>query len=221
MIDQDDYTYPVSALLDHGPLQARKVDEWFDYVGHYGLSERDVPQLIQLAGATAEDPGRPNQRDAPIHACRALGQLGDTAADIYLVNLLDDHENLMLVETVLVVLSLFGPTSIRILQRYTLWPQPSQESLVLVALGWFMLAQQYPQHRHECSQCLSEQLSEYEEHTPRLNGVLIYYLIQLQATEAATVIEQAFHSGQVDEAINGPWPAVQMALGLAKPHRSA
>ena len=52
MINRADYTHPVSKLLDHGPItgDADETDQWFDYVGHYGFSEDDVPALISLAG---------------------------------------------------------------------------------------------------------------------------------------------------------------------------
>lgn len=215
MVDQDDYAYPVSALLSHGPLKAADTDEWFDYVGHYGFNNDDLPQLISLASETDLDPSNPSECCAPVHACRALGQLGDAAADIYLVKLLDDHKNLMLVETVLTVLCMLGPGSIRVLKQYSEWPEPSQESLVLVALGWFLIAQHYPQYRDECVQCLIEMLSEYLEQTPGLNGFIIHNLVQLQAKEASAVIEQAFQAGCVDEDINGAWNAVQVQLGLA------
>ncbi len=58
--------YRSRALLDHGLLQAGESNEWFNYVGHYGLNDNDVPQLFQLASAIAGEPGCPNERDAPI-----------------------------------------------------------------------------------------------------------------------------------------------------------
>lgn len=96
MIDRADYPHPVSELLDHGPVtvSAAETDKWFDYVGHYGLGEMDMPLLIDLIYEDGTvNPKYPYERYAPTHACRALGQLGDMAAGSDLVQLLDDDEN--------------------------------------------------------------------------------------------------------------------------------
>jgi hypothetical protein len=216
MLDQDDYPYPVSELLNHGPVEDGDPDEWFDYVGHYGFSEDDVPILLSLASDTNLDFENPNQQYAPIHACRALGQLGDAGADLYLVKLLDDCENDWLTESALVALTMLGPPSLTALKRYFEWPETSYWSQLNAAKGFLLFAQRYPQCRDECIQCLTQALSNYSQQTPEMNSFLIYNLVQLKAVEASKTIEQAFHSGQVNEDINGPWPAVQVALGLAQ-----
>lgn len=50
MPKQNSYTRPVSQLLTHGPVtaEAKATGEWFDYVGHYGLTEEHVPALIRM-----------------------------------------------------------------------------------------------------------------------------------------------------------------------------
>ena len=46
--------------------------------------------------------------------------------------------------------------------------------------------------------------------------MLIHYLVQLKATEACDEIQAALTSGQACDEMTGPWPAVQVKLGLAK-----
>ena len=215
MVDQDNYSYPVSELLNHGPIETGATGEWFDYVGHYGLGEIDVPELITLASGADVDWQNPQQCDAPVHACRALGQLGDTAADIYLVKLLDNDEDDLLVETVLVTLSMLGPRSLKVLRQYFEWPETDHWSQARAADGFVVFAQQHPEYRDECAGLLSQALSDYPQHTPDLNGSLVYNLVRLQATEFATQIEQVFLSGRVEEGLTGTWPEVQAELGLA------
>lgn len=217
MADQDDYPYPVSELLNHDSVEtgANGNGEWFDYVGHYGLSESDVPALISMTSQVDVDWQKPQQWGAPIHACRALGQLGDTAADIYLVKLLDNDEDDFLVETVLVALSMLGPGSLKVLRQYFDWPDTDHWSQARAADGFVVFAQRHPEYRDECARLLSQALSDYPHHTPDLNGSLICNLVQLQATEFAAQIEQVFLSGRVEEGLTGTWPEVKAELGLA------
>ena len=84
-----DYQSPVSLLLDYGIPRNISQTEWFDYVGAYGFTDEHIPALIRLA--TEEDLNWQDEGEcyAPIHACRALGQLRAEAAIQPLVSLLD------------------------------------------------------------------------------------------------------------------------------------
>ena len=46
------------------------------------------------------------------------------------------------------------------------------------------------------------------------NGLLIGMLVDLEATEKASLIEQVFEADKVDENVTGTWEDVQIELGL-------
>ena len=215
MVDTNYYTHPVRLLLKHGPIRAGATGQWFDYVGNYGLGEIDLPELISLAGGVEVDWHDPQQRDASVHACRALGQIGDAGADIYLVKLLDESEDAKLTKSVLIALSMFGPRSLAVLKRYYEWPDTSHWSQALVADGLVVFANRYPESRGECVEFLVQELTRRAQNSPELNGFLIRNLVELQAIEAVGEIERAFQSGLVEEGISNTWANVQIAFGLA------
>ena len=219
MTNQNSYTRPVSQLLTHGPVtaKAKATGEWFDYVGHYGLNEEHVPALIRVVQCQDLSKRVPIHAYAPIHACRALGQLGDAGADLYLVRLIDDQlARAELVENILVTLSMFGPSSLRCLERQFEYSAHEYETQIALAAGFCIFAQQQPDYREQCVACLMRALANYSQQHSMLNGVLIYNLIELQAVEAAEVIEQAFQASAVEEGVCGFWSDVQIQLGLAK-----
>ena len=211
------YSRPVTALINHGPIEEDDTHKpWFDYVGHYGLGEDHVSELIRLMTENYVGSKKyPHRHFAPIHACRALGQIGDSGADLFIVTHLDDVENAKLIESVLVALAMLGPSSLKVLEQYFEWPQPSLESQILVAMGFRVFAEQNPHCRDECVAFLTKTLSLCAEHNPLLNGFLVYNLIELKATESAEVIERAFQKNRVDVDVSGRWPDVKVQLGLA------
>ena len=219
MINRADYTHPISKLLDHGPIEgdADETDQWFDYVGHYGFSRDDVPVLIRLAGESDAAGRKPtNESYAPIYACRALGQLGDAGADLYLANLIDDNSSDQLIENAIVALSMLGQGSLSVLKRRFEWLDISEHSQIEVVNAFLTFALWHPHCRDECVAFLSQILSNCSQHSAMLNGFVVYNLIELGATEAAEVIERAFEAKQVNEDVSGRWTDVQIQLGLAR-----
>lgn len=70
-----DYFPPVSQLLTCGRPKATRYSRWPNYIKEYGLTDAEVPELIQLAVEDELDWQDDVECYAPIHACRALGQL--------------------------------------------------------------------------------------------------------------------------------------------------
>lgn len=218
MIDRDDYPNPVSQLLDHGPLEtaADDVDNWFDYVGHYGLGEIDVPPLLDLMAERVKANSKyPNERYAPIHACRALAQLGDEVANDYLVTIKDRSKDKQLVKNTTAALGLLGQRALARQQVFFHDATIADIDRISVAEKIFHLCDRYSQLRDECAAFLSETLSHYSSYSRDLNGFLAYCLVELKATEAFPIIEQAFEAGQLNDELVGSLAAVQVALGLA------
>src|SRR5207302_4241309 len=59
-----------------------------------------------------------------------------------------------------------------------------------------------------------EQLERFAENEPEVNGFLVLGLVELHATEAASLIERAFAARRVDLTIMGDWVDAQVELGL-------
>ncbi|HET7234471.1 MAG TPA: hypothetical protein VFJ16_30945 [Longimicrobium sp.] len=76
------------------------------------------------------------------------------------------------------------------------------------------VAFEYPERRDEVVAVLIKQLEDWAHQGPLLNALLVSYLAELQAVDAAPVIEAAFAAGAVDPTVNGDWEDVQIALAL-------
>jgi len=219
MINRKDYPYPVSKLISRGRIKtpALKPEAWVNYVAHYGFGEMEAPSLIGLALEERKfNKKQPNSFYAPIHAVRALGQLGDMAAEDYLVELLDRHEDDDLSENVIMALTMLSPRVPALLAHYFHRPSTLPESCSRAAEALYLFAKRRPDQRDPCVQMLTDALRGYQRQTALLNGFIIYYLIKLEATVAAEVIAQAFAAQQVEDDLTGSWASVQVALGLAK-----
>ena len=216
MLDQEHISQAISRLLCHGPVTAEAMEPWFDYVGHYGLTVSDIPDLVSLSQGAHSNQPLLSDDEVAIHACRALGQLGDAQATTALVQRLDANGDDRLIENALVALSLLGPKGLDALKRFLVEPENSVWSRIEAAAGCRIFAQRNPPFREECVSFLSDALAEGTPQAAMLNGFIVFNLIELKATEAAEVISQAFQADCVDEDVSGRWPDVQIQLGLAK-----
>lgn len=209
------YQGPLDRLIKLGAEPARR-RVWPDY-RHLGLAERHVPALIQIA----TDPdlhaeGRADRASwAPVHAWRALAQLGAATAVPQLLALLErEWESAWVYDEVPAVLGMIGPAA---LTGATLMlfdeerPEP-----VRMAAGRVLadVAHEYPERRDEAVAVLTKQLEDFAHQSATLNATLVAYLAELGAKEAAPVIEAAFAAGAVDLTINGDWEDAQIDLGL-------
>lgn len=209
------YSCLVSQLLSQGPATDLPPEEWFDYVGHYKLGENSVPMLLRLATGKGLDDTQPLHGHAPLHACRALGQLGHPAAARVLVTLLDDCND-ALGDSVLGALSLLGLPGLEALEEGFGSPHIDMWTQVRMAEGIAIVADRNPALRTRCIAFLTHELSNSAQQQAMVNGFLVYYLVELKATEASPVIEMAFQRNQVNEDVLGRWPDVQIQLGIAK-----
>lgn len=189
---------------------------WPDY-RHLGLTDRHVPALINLA----TDPelharGRVDRASwAPVHAWRALAQLGATPAVPLLLALLErEHESAWVYDEVPAVLGMIGPaalTGATLLLFDEERPEPVRIAGARVLAD---VAHEYPERRDEAVAILTKQLEDWAHQSPALNASLVAELAELGAREAAPVMEAAFAAGAVDLSVNGDWEDVRIDLGL-------
>ncbi|MEL7226383.1 MAG: HEAT repeat domain-containing protein [Cyanobacteria bacterium J06576_12] len=210
-----DYSSPVSALLTCGRPKTTGRNQWPDYLEAYGLTDEQIPELIQLASAEDLDWDDDVECYAPIHAYRALGQLKAESAIQPLINLLDNNDSDWFMEELPVVFGLIGAAAIPALNDYLNRSAPSVWSRVAASGGLEQIASRYLEHRDECVTLITNALSRHQQQPPELNGTLVSRLLDLQAVESIDVIEKAYKEGPMDEMVCGSWARVQIELGLA------
>lgn len=204
----------VDRLLGLGTLFTRR--DWRDYL-QMGFGPRHVPELILMAC----DPGLNNADEddphafAPLHAWRALGQLAAPEAAAPLVDLLvrlpeDDFANEELPE----VLGMIGAAALEPAAAALANTSHEERTRVSAANALEEVGKRHPELRDRCVALLMCQLEEWPAQSEWLNGVLIDYLVELHATDAAPLMQAAFEAGRADEMIRGDWEDVQIDLGL-------
>ena len=152
---------------------------------------------------------------APIHAWRTLAQLRAAEATVPLLNLLHQYEEDDWVqEEIPVVMGMIGQPAIAPLQEYLANHRRRLYPRIGAAQSLSEVAQRHTQHRSECVQALTDQLRKFEQNNRTFSAFLISYLVDLDADEAAEVMEAAFAADKVDFSIRGDWEDAQIELGL-------
>jgi hypothetical protein len=212
----EQYASPVSKLLTLG--DPREMEPWPSYRA-LGLGPEHVPELIRMM---LDEELYWSDRDsdqvwAPIHAWRALGQLRAEEAVEPLTRTLfwvDAYDDDWVVDEMPKVFGLIGPPAIPALVDYLDDDEHGLFARITAASGLREIAERHPEARDICVTALMETLECFNEFDPDLNGFLISFLVGLEATEAAPLIEQAFAAGQVELTIRGDWEDIQAELGL-------
>ncbi|HET9983150.1 MAG TPA: hypothetical protein VFQ38_06175 [Longimicrobiales bacterium] len=209
------YPAPVDRLLTLGEASARR-DEWLDYPRAVGLDLPDVPALIRMASdrMLLEADLESLESWAPIHAWRSLAQLEAVEAVEPLLALLDAPDNEWLLGEFPALAGMIGRVAIGPLTRFMHDPARYLWARSSAAEGLGDIATRYPVARDEVVGALVAQLERYPEEDETLNALVIGSLLDLDAVEAAPLIERAFAEDAVDLSVNGDWEDVQVELGL-------
>lgn len=211
------YQPPLDQLLVLGKPEVDRREPWPDYL-EMGFSAEHVPELIRIAVDAELVEG--DEDDAPtyggIHAWRTLGQLRAEAAIEPLVGLLESDDD-WATDEIPEVLGMIGPAAFEPLRvalakwSLNLSPWPAVEA----ANGLVEIAKRFPEVRDAAVAALAKQLRWWARQDLDLNTLLVHDLVELNAVEAAPVIEEVFaadavHTGWGEE----DWEDVQVALGL-------
>lgn len=178
---------------------------WHDYAS-MGLGANDESELIRLATdkRLGEAPGE--ECFGPVHARRALGQFRCQGAVRPLIDLLDPlarAEDDWGLEDIPYVLAALGapalPELVRALpdQRRELWARTA------VGRAMTLIGKADPSCRAQVIKALTNQLALSRFNDPGLNGLLVSYLIDLNAGEAAAAIRRAYSAGDVADDVCG------------------
>ena len=206
---------PVARLLDLGEPKCASPAEWINYT-QFQLGPDDIPALIRLATdlSLLNDS---NEKDAriwgPVHAWRALGQLGAVEAALPLLSLFHAvPDNDWIIEEMPDVFALIGPRAFVPLAAYLADTSRPTYARLVAATSLMQMALLSPAVRDGSVAALTEQLANYRTNSPGVNGVLIANLIELNAVEQRDLIHRVFVESKVDRFIVGDWRDVRLQL---------
>jgi hypothetical protein len=214
------YELPVSLLLNLGATSNFEPENWEDYPAKYGLTARDVPELLRLAeekfylSVEADDP----RFHADFHAICALGQLRHPDALAGLIKLAEaQSENAEPLDELPSAIALSGHEALLLLKEsLKLCASKFNAAVTLVDCLDQILAL-FPETRDEIVAICMEQLEEASQNDASVNGHLVATLLDAKAIEALPVIERAYAGKFVDEWVNGDWDDVQVDFGVKEP----
>lgn len=208
-----DYQPPVKQLLTLGMGDGVRW-EWPDYL-RMGLTEKDIPELIRMATDKRLNhlPGDQEEVYAPIHAWRALGQFEAKEATEPLLTLLN-LDNDWSLEELPEVMALIGPAAIPALDQFTGNGKNKEYDRIGTARALEKIGNRYRDQRENCIEVVTRHLKNYRTNPTDLNAFLISYLIDLKATEAVALIEEAYAAKRVELSVLGDWEGAQIELGL-------
>lgn len=195
-------------------------EEWDDYPS-LGFTRAHVPELIHILDTTTQIWEQADEEDpsewAPIHAWRALAQLGAVEALPAMLRLHEtEGESDWVGEEIPIAVSRFGPPVLEELRAYLCDPKNETWTRVGVARAIQLISEGFPESRADCIDALRAGLELFEQNDETVNGFIISYLAEINAPETAPLVELAFQSGRVDLSIMGDYEEFQIAVGLLK-----
>jgi hypothetical protein len=210
-----DYTEPLDQLLALG--RPEPWDLWIDYPSK-GLRREHAADLIRMATDPALLDGREEDLRAwgPLHAWRALGQIGAVEAVEPLLQLLrriEENDDDSVGEELPKVFGLIGITALELLKQFASDEQNDTFARVAAAEGIKYIGLGSA-HRVPCAATLAELLERSGTTDVTLNALLVVYLVELRAKQHVDVIDRAFSAGRVDTQMCGKLSHIRAELGL-------
>jgi uncharacterized protein len=204
----------IKCLFDLGKVNPGR--EWQDYL-QYGLDESDVPALLELVVDDALNQANVESNEVwvPLHAWRALGQIGSDKAVSPLIALFDhlvadDWAQDELPE----VLGKIGQSAIIPLSVYLNEPNHDEFARVMAADALTEIVKRDPSCREQVIECFRDYMAHPDESTRILNGLLVSCLLDLDAKETIKDIRQLFEKDCVDITCAGDLEDVEIELGF-------
>ena len=227
---EHNYTEPVSKLLALGRPDNRG---WQDYL-KMGITRDDIPELIRLvedkelrwmeSPADLAEDGDITEWYGQIYAWRALAQLKAEEAIPALLSILqeiDKYGDDWYGEESFEVFPMIGPAAIRPLAEYLADTKHGTWARVAASASLQKMVEAHPETKKECAAAIVSALQGYKDNDESLNGSMISDLLQMNAArEHIGLIEDAFKSGNVDEAVDGDLEDIQIRLGLIEKRTS-
>jgi hypothetical protein len=218
-VGKSSYSPSVAQLLTCGKPEGAEAKDWPDYLA-LGLGPENIPALIAMA--TDEDLNNADEESlevwAPVHAWRTLGQLhADDAIEPLLALFKLQADSEWVIEELPEVYGMLGPAALPALTTFISDAANDEWPRVIAVNSIEKIAQYTPDARTMCVEILSRQLEQFQAEEYEFNAALVHSLVELQAKEAAPLIERAMAADAVETFLMGDWEDIQEALGLLSP----
>ena len=190
--------------------------DWPDYL-HYGFEPSDEAALIELLGDSSlqEAAGDSNEVWVPLHAWRALGQLRSERAIMPLIGLFEALANDdWALQELPTVMGMIGQAALEPLAHYFNQCDHDEFARATAIAGLSEIAQRHPTLRTKVLEHYRHYIQQADNSTPILNGLLVSYLLDMDAKELIDDVRDLFTRQCVDISCAGDIEAVEMALGL-------
>ncbi len=205
----------VGVLFELGEVR-RDLTDWPDYTQH-GFNAQDLEDLVALVtdSSLRTADGDSNEVWAPLHAWRALGQLGDPRAIEPLIGMFDTLcEDDWALDELPVVLGMLGPEAIGPLTDF-LNNRPRAEFARAMAAGALEeVAKRHPSSRDAVVRIITDYLEDPDPDKSALNACAVKSLIMLEARESIETLRRLYQGGNVDLFAFGDIEDVEIELGL-------
>jgi SEC-C motif/PBS lyase HEAT-like repeat len=210
----------VRRRLTIGEGRKARPDRWPDYTSEFQLDREQAPELLRMACDAALNQGDPESPAiwAPVHAWRALGQLGIAEAVqplLAFLNMIGEDEDVA-TEELPIVFGLIGPTALPAIGAFLAAPSRSNSSIRVAASGLGEIALRHPPWRNECLTHLVRLLDQDAPPDDTGKGAVVSTLLDLNAVEAIDAIRLAFRRNTIDISIAGDVEDVEIELGLRR-----
>jgi hypothetical protein len=209
------YPPPLDQLLALGQ-PASPWAAWRDYF-ELGVTEEHVADLLRMFSDPALNGDDADEAAfwAPVHAARALGQLGAEAAAAPLAErLATDPEDEWLQNDLPRALGLIGQAAIAAVEPFITLDHEHEFSRFGAMLTLVRVAAAHPRLEDDAFGVLVRKLEGWADQDPRFNGELIAAMLGAGYAPAAPLMEAAYAGGAVDESVAGDWEDAQVALEL-------
>ena len=196
--------------------EVKRNGNWLDY-SQYGFDETDVSALLELIADESLNQADTSSKEVwvPLHAWRTLGQIRSSKAIRPLIALFDELvEDDWALEELPKVMGMIGEEAIVPLSTYLNERDHDEFARVMAADGLAEIAKRQPACREQVIQHYKEYMNKPDESADNLNGLLIGYLLDLDAKEAINEIRQLFAKDCVDISCAGDLEEVEIELGL-------
>lgn len=190
--------------------------QWYDYL-QYGFSEDDVSVLLELTADDELNAADAQSKEAwvPLHAWRTLGQIRSTKAVAPLIALFDVLvKDDWALSDLPKVMGMIGESAIDPLVVYLNDKHYDEFARVMAADSLAAIAARQPSIRDRVVQCYRDYMLSPDESAGNLNGLIICFLMDLDAKEAIDDIRQLFKKGCVELSCAGDLEEVEIEMGF-------
>ncbi|MBL4781504.1 MAG: UPF0149 family protein [Porticoccaceae bacterium] len=190
--------------------------DWPDYL-QYGFEPSDEPALIKLLDDKSLHGATGDSLDVwvPLHAWRTLGQLRSEQAVIPLIELFEELvEDDWALHELPTVMGMIGQAAIEPLGRYINQRSYDEFARATAMAGLSEIVKQNPRLRSKVLKHYRHYIQRADNSESTINGLLISYLLDIDAKELIAEVRDLFSRQCVDITCAGDIEDVEMALGL-------